>query len=174
MIPRQYLIPYLVSNAVAVVALVLAFRRPSWVRYTTVVIFLWAAFTNTRIALFHPGDYQTFAELTFSSLYRQFIEGWFRENTPAFLIPIAAGQLAISLLLIGRRPARRLGLAGAVLFLLAIAPLGVGSAFPFSVIYSAALVVMEHHLEATKPDRHTIGDPTRAFLESRASHTTPR
>jgi hypothetical protein len=142
-IPPEYKNAYLISNAIALALLALAFRRPNWVRWVSVAIFGWAAFTNWRIATTAPLDYQTFADLTQFAPYRDFIHGWFREHTAALLEPIAAGQLAIALMLIrNRQVTRRLAVFGAVVFLLAIAPLGVGSAFPFSITYGAALVVM--------------------------------
>jgi hypothetical protein len=61
------------------------------------------------------------------------------------------------------------GLAGAMVFLLAIAPLGRGSAFPFSLIVAfAALRLMRHRYERTLMGevalrsrgfrrRHTVG-----------------
>jgi hypothetical protein len=150
-IPSEYLAPYLISNAIALGLLALSFRRPVWVRWASVVIFAWAAFQNSRIALTSPLDYQTFGELTFIRAYREFIYGWFREHTRALLLPIAAGQLAIAaLLLTNTRRTIRVGVAGAVLFLLAIAPLGVGSAFPFSLTYGLALAVMLRGLERSR------------------------
>jgi hypothetical protein len=155
-IPSEYLLAYLVSNAIALALLALAYRGPGWVRWASVAIFLWATWTNARIALFRPQDYQTFGDLTWSESYRDFIHGWFREHTALLLLPIAAGQLVIALLFLANtRLTRRLGAAGAIVFLLSIAPLGVGSAFPFSFIYGAALVVMTRRLEAGE----TMGRP---------------
>jgi|SRR5580765_1311076 len=147
-IPHEYQNAYLVSNAVALALLGLSFRRANWVRVLSVAIFGWAAYTNTRIAVNRPLDYQTFGELTTSSVYRDFIHGWFREHTATLLVPIAAGQLAIALMLLANgRTTRRLAVIGAVTFLLAIAPLGVGSAFPFSITYGVALLLMLRGLD---------------------------
>jgi len=147
-IPTEYRTPYLVSNAIALVLLGLSFRRPNWVRWLSVAIFGWAAYTNWRIADTRPLDYQTFGELTTVGAYRDFIHGWFRLHTAEMLEPIALGQAAIALMLIvNRRLTRRLAVFGAVVFLLAIAPLGVGSAFPFSITYSVGLLVMLHGLD---------------------------
>ena len=155
MIPREYLLAYLISNAIALALLVLAFRKPASVRWASIAIFLWAAFTNARIALTSPLDYQTFGDLTWSAVYRSFIRGWFQDHTALLLLPIAAGQLAIALLLLANTPlTRRLATAGSIVFLLAIAPLGVGSAFPFSLTYSLALVVMVRRLEAEEAATH--------------------
>jgi hypothetical protein len=154
MIPAEYRAAYLISNAIALALLALAFRRPTWVRWASIGIFLWATFTNARIALTSPTDYQTFGDLTWSAFYRDFIRGWFQEHTPLLLLPIAAGQLAIALLfLVNTRFSRRLATAGAIVFLLAIAPLGVGSAFPFSLTYSAALVLMTRRLDDVEATR---------------------
>ena len=154
MIPSEYLLPYLISNAIALGLLWLAVRRPGWVRWASIGIFLWATYTNTRIALFHPHDYQDFARLAVLASYRSFITGWFRNHTALVLLPIAAGQCAIALLLLRNTPlTRRLGVLGALSFLLAIAPLGAGSAFPFSLTYGLALVVMMRRL-----DRETRAD----------------
>jgi len=147
-IPAQYQTAYLISNAVALALLGLSFRKANWVRWLSVAIFGWAAYTNSRIALHSPLDYQTFADLTTFEPYREFIHGWFREHTADLLLPIAAGQLAIALMLIvNRSVTRKLAVFGAVVFLLAIAPLGVGSAFPFSITYSVGLLVMLYGLD---------------------------
>ncbi|MGI9626825.1 MAG: hypothetical protein ACR2QM_08320 [Longimicrobiales bacterium] len=154
MISREYLVPYLASNAIALSLLVTAFRKPVWVRWASVVIFSWAAWTNTRIALTNPLEYQGFAELAVFDLYRDFVSGWFRTHTAWLVVPIAAGQLGIAvLLLLKSRLAHRAAVGCAVVFLLAIAPLGVGSAFPFSLTYGLAMVVMACRLEPTECPR---------------------
>jgi len=48
---------------------------------------------------------------------------------------------------VNRSVTRKLAVFGAVAFLLAIAPLGVGSAFPFPITYSVALCVMLYGLD---------------------------
>lgn len=156
MIPHQYLLPYLISNALALGLLVLAFRKPGWVRWASVAIFLWAAWTNGRIALTRPLEYQTFGELAVLHAYRAFIHGWFRDHTPLLLLPIAAGQFVIAtFLIINTRQLRWAAVAGAIVFLLAIAPLGVGSAFPFSLTYGLALFVMARRMEQQRLVRRT-------------------
>ena len=76
------------------------------------------------------------------AMYRDFITGWFSRHIQVMVVAIALGQAAIALLMASRVPARRwLGAAGASVFLLAIAPLGVGSGFPFSLTFGAALFV---------------------------------
>lgn len=153
MMLREYLLPYLTSNAVALVLLVAAFRRPRWVRWASVVIFGLAALTNTRLALADPLEYQGYLDLAVLDLYRDFIAGWFRDHTRWLVLPIAAGQLTIALLLlVNSRVTRWVAVCGAAVFLLAIAPLGVGSAFPFSLTYGLALIIMARRLDGVVGD----------------------
>ena len=53
-IPPEFKTAYLVSNAIALALLGLSFRRANWVRWLSVAIFGWAAYTNSRIALTRP------------------------------------------------------------------------------------------------------------------------
>jgi hypothetical protein len=146
MIPQEYLVMYVGANLVALAILSLAFWRPRIARWVWVAIFVWAAFANTITAATDPWAYLVYGELTPSAWYREFIGGWFRTRIEPFVLSIAVGQLIIAMLLSRAGAARRLGVAGASVFLLAIAPFGVGSGFPFSLIAIASLLVMERRL----------------------------
>jgi hypothetical protein len=142
MIPDEFLVPYLVANGFAFAVLAVAFWRPQVVRWLAVAVFAWASVTNTRAALAQPALYLDYAGLTASSLYRNFILGWFSQHVRLIVVSIAAGQLVIAALLASPRvPHRRLGTCGALVFLLAIAPLGVGAGFPFPLTFGAALLL---------------------------------
>lgn len=160
MIPREYLVMYLGANLIALAILTLAFRRPRIARWLWVAIFLWAAAVNTITAAREPWMYLVYAGLTPSELYRDFINGWFSRHIQLMVVSIAAGQFALAILLSGSTRARRIGVAGASVFLLAIAPLGVGSGFPFSLFAVASLIVMESELSALTARR----SPAAAFI----------
>lgn len=170
MVPREYLLPYLISNLVALAILGLAFWRPRIVKWTWVVIFLWAAGMNTLTATREPWQYLLYGALTPSDTYRAFIDGWFSRHVTQMVLSIAVGQVAIAFLL-ARAESRRLGVLGASVFLLAIAPLGVGSAFPFSLTAVASLLVMEWRLGAL---RRREPSPASRFIpreDTREDHT---
>jgi hypothetical protein len=57
----------------------------------------------------------------------------------AFLVAIACGQIAVGVLAFARAPWRRLGYFGAIVFLLAITPLGIGAAVPSRVIFACGI-----------------------------------
>lgn len=137
----QWLVPYLISNLVAAAMLLLAATKPSAVRWLLAILFTCAGIYNSWIGLTRPLEYQGFADFALIPWYREFITGPFQQMGSVFIVSIAAGQMliAIAAILGGRwlKPAA----IGCCLFLLAIAPLGVGSAAPFSFIVSLAALV---------------------------------
>lgn len=138
---QQYLIPLLISNAVAILILIAAFKAPRWARWAIVLLFLWASFTNAYTATTNAEVYLEYAPMAIP-WYRSFILGWFAEHVRAMVTLIAIGQFTIAVLMSLRGIWLNLGMLGASIFLLAIAPLGVGSAFPFSLIMVVALYVL--------------------------------
>ena len=151
MIPNEYLVMYLGANLIAVAMLGFAFWRPRLVRWLWVAIFVWAASINTMTAATEPWVYLAYGALTPSAWYRDFINGWFSLHIQPVVLSIAVGQAMIAILLARSEVSRRLGVFGAIVFLLAIAPLGVGSGFPFSLVAIASLLVMERGLRRIAP-----------------------
>ena len=132
-------IAYGISNIVALLLLWSAWKNPVLARILFSILFGWAAWANTRMALLNPEDYLGYAEYTWSGWYRDFITGFFAQHIQPMVLAIAAGQACIALGLLGAGRIFRMACAGGIVFLLAIAPLGVGSAFPFSLIAGAGL-----------------------------------
>ncbi|HMN88488.1 MAG TPA: hypothetical protein PKD70_03230 [Saprospiraceae bacterium] len=143
-IPQEYFIPYLLSNTIALVLLLAAWRAPRWTRWTMALVFLVAGCTNAWIANTTPQDYLSYASLAITA-YRRFIEGWFAQHIQVVVTLIAVGQLTVALLLALPRKWRRLGVLGGMLFFVAIAPLGIGSAFPCSIILAITLFLIDRH-----------------------------
>ena len=157
MIPQEYLVMYLVANAIGLVLLELGYWTPRVARWAWIGIFVWAAAINTITAAVEPWVYLAYGGLTPSAWYQDFINGWFSRHIPEVVTSIAAGQLTIAILLTGHERARRLGVWGASIFLLAIAPLGVGSGFPFSLSAIASLVIMERRLRPMREHSPAAG-----------------
>jgi len=135
----EYIVPWIISNTVAIILLIAAIKKTKLARLLFVLIFVWACWINYTTAHKNPDDYLFYAALTPFDLYRDFINGWFKSNITLMvtLISIGQGLIAIGLILKGWMV--RLACLGAIVFFLAIAPLGVGSAFPFSLFTIAAL-----------------------------------
>jgi hypothetical protein len=137
----EMLVPYIVANALALLLVWLAARKPRLARWAAGVIFLAAAFVNAHLAGKKPQLYvDAYGASAWLSIYRDFIHGFFSRATPLLVLLIAAGQAVCGVLLFTER-FYKAGALGAVIFLLAIAPLGLGSAFPSTLIMAAALVL---------------------------------
>jgi hypothetical protein len=145
------MVPFIASNVVALLLLITAIAWPRTARVAFVVIFLAAGVFNAYTAFTTPESYLMYGEMALLPFYQAFIYGFFAQNTTALVLLIAAGQIAVGALLANRGFFLRLGVLGAIVFLAAIAPLGVGSAFPFSLIAIVALLVMQARLRRRRP-----------------------
>ena len=134
---QQYWLPYTISNVVAILLLLAAWKLPRLARLLFVLLFGWAFWMNTKTALQHPEFYLDYADMALP-FYASFIRGWFSEHIQPIIITIACGQLLIAVGMALNGIWVKTSCIGAIIFLLAIAPLGVGSAFPFSIFVSIA------------------------------------
>ncbi len=137
-----FLFLYCISNIVALLILWAAWKQPRIARIMFFLLCAWASWTNWTAAIQNPQFYIDYADLSFWKIYKQFIRGWFSNHVEEVVGIIAIGQslVAISMLLKGWM--LKTGTIAAIIFLLAIAPLGVGSAFPFSITASIALYLI--------------------------------
>jgi hypothetical protein len=141
MTETQVLYANIASNIVALLMLGVSWRWRNVGRFLFFALFLWAAQVNLRNAIWHPHVYLEYARWAVQP-YRQLILGPLARHIGVFVGAIALGQLAIAILVALRGRAVSLGIAGAIAFLLAIAPLGQGSAFPFSLTTSIAAALL--------------------------------
>jgi hypothetical protein len=139
--PPEYLRPILIINAVSVGLILLALKWPRLTRAVFAVIFFAASLFNFYTAFTNPAVYLDYAGMAALDLYRDFINGPFRAHTQTFVFLIAAGQMFVGALLTQKGFLSRLGVVGGVLFFVAIAPLGIGSAFPSTLLMAAALLI---------------------------------
>ncbi len=149
------------STIVALVMLIVSLRSVRAARLLFVALFAWAAMVNMRTAFEQPTAYLGYAWLTVSALYRSFILGWFAGHVTLFVAAIAAGQALIAaLLLTARTRAERAGLLGAIVFLIAIAPLGAGAGFPATIVMALAAATMLRDIPSAVSGR-VAGTPSR-------------
>jgi hypothetical protein len=134
---QQYLFPYIIVQIVAVIFLLTAWKNTRLARLLMALLFIWASCTNMYTALTTPDVYLNYASMALP-LYREFIQGWFSHHHPIIVPLIAAGQFLIGLGMLLKDWWVRLACIGAMIFLLAIVPLTVGSGFPFPLMVSWA------------------------------------
>ena len=138
----QWAVPHLVAILAAGGLLLTAWLAPKAGRFLYVLLFAWAAWVNWRTALETPWVYVDYAKLAVSSVYRSFIVGPFAHNVLAIVGTIATCQAMIAIGLVLGGPFARFALWGATVFLIAIAPLGVGSGFPSSLLMAGGTALL--------------------------------
>ncbi len=136
---KEYLIPWTISNTIAVLLLVAAIKNPKLARLLFAIIFAWACWLNYTTAHNNPEDYLNYTTLTPFDLYQDFISGWFNEHITSMVTIISIGQGLIAIGMLLKDWLVRLACIGAIIFFLAITPLGIGSAFPFTIITIVAI-----------------------------------
>ena len=136
-------------------------RRLEIARLLYCLLFLWAGCWNMYLANVRPEEYLTYASLAYSESYRSFILGYFASHVTPIVGGIAVGQLSIAVLVAARDRAVPIGLAGAIVFLLAIVPLGAGSGFPATLIMAAGAAALARG-RFTEPLWQALRNPRHA------------
>lgn len=106
------------------------------------VFFLWAGYFNSTSAIRSPEIYLTYAQLDAIPLYEAFINGFFSKHITAFFFAISIGQYLIAPGLILNKSWTKIACIGGIMFGLAIAPPGVGSAFPATVFMAITFFIL--------------------------------
>jgi len=138
---QEYLMPYIISQAASLIMLIAAWKKTRRARWLFFILFLWASATNMYIGLTDPDSYLDNTRFAIP-LYQDFINGWFSHYNHIVIPLIAVGQFFIAAGMILRGWWVKLACIGSIIFLLSIAPLMVGSAFPFSITVSIAAVLI--------------------------------
>jgi hypothetical protein len=153
MIPSHYIGPYIISNLLGLFLILVAIKWPRIAKALFVTLFLGSGLVNMYLALTNPRLYVTgFGPLAVLGIYRTFIYGFFRSHTGLIVLFISLGQLCVAGLLALEDRLLLVGFMGSVLFLVAIAPLGVGSAFPSSILMAIGAVLMYRNVNRPLAD----------------------
>lgn len=135
-------LPYIVTNIVAVFVAISAMLWPTVARVLLGTIFVGAFALNLFMAIQNPTAYLGFAEFTNNAFYKSVILGPFSKHVPIYVAAIAFCQVLIGIFICYRGPLMKIAMIGGIVFLLAISPLGVGSAFPAPMIMALAIVIL--------------------------------
>lgn len=131
-----------VVNIFSILQLLAAFKWPHVSRVSFFLLFAAASIINFRTAIESPWLYFDYAGLTWSDLYKDFIHGWFGNHLQPSVVAIAICQALISISMLLKGWLFKIGSIGGIIFLLALIPLGTGSAFPSTAIMAIAMLVL--------------------------------
>lgn len=144
MTAQQMIIASVISNMVAILLLYISWKRKNGARVLFALLFTWAAITNWITAHNNPDIYLEYGKYAIG-IYKNIIYGEFARHITGFVSLIAICQLIIGLGLLARGMIVKLSCIGGIIFLMGIAPLGFGAAFPFSITSSVALFLLYRH-----------------------------
>ncbi len=139
---RQYFAPYLISNILFGISIWAALKRPIAARIFLAAFLIWASVVNSSTAIRKPEVYLEYAQLSFLPFYRDFINGFFSHHIRAFVLAVAGGQFLIFAGLCLNKQWTSLACLGGIIFGLAIVPLGVGSAFPATLLMAISFFIL--------------------------------
>jgi hypothetical protein len=146
----QLIGPFIVAHVAALVFVLAAWRWPRGTRYVAGAGFLLAGAFNVWLASTSAVTYVAAFGPHAIPIYRRFIYDTFARHTAAIVLAIATGQLAVGVLAFAPLPWRRLSYLGAILFLLAITPLGMGAAAPSTLIFAAGFALLFRERRASR------------------------
>ncbi len=132
----------IITNVVFGAMVFLAWWKPNVARNLFALVFMGAALFNAANSIFHPESYWSFGELAIFKFYRDFIGGAFHDYTRVIILLIAMGQAIVSLALIRGGNWARVACWGGIMFGIGIAPLGIGSGFPASLLMAVAFWIL--------------------------------
>ena len=140
------------SIVAALLLLGICWRWPTAGRALFALIFLWAGPWNLYTVWSEPEVYLNYARWAVPDITVEFILGNFSRHIAGYVTSIALGQIAIGLMVSAAGRWVKRGLFGAIVFLLAITPLGIGSGFPFTLITAgSALLLWRREHRASLP-----------------------
>lgn len=129
-------IPHALSILIATAFLLASVHRPLLARKMYAALFVYATLVNAAVAVYKPLSYLDNARYALLESYRSFILGWFSHHIGLVVGSISFAQALITAGLIIGGIWARASLAAAIVFFIAISPLGVASAFPSTLIWA--------------------------------------
>ncbi|SKC83571.1 hypothetical protein [Ohtaekwangia koreensis] len=134
--------PYIITNIIAIFTAIISMIRPNIGRVLLSGIFIGAAAFNGFTAWKNPDLYLLFGELTTSGLYRSIILGPFSRHIELYISILVCYQVLVGAFLLYNGKLMKAAMLAGTIFLLGIAPLGIGSAFPAPLILATSLIIL--------------------------------
>ena len=137
----DYWLPYVITHAVAFLMIFICYKWPKIGNVAWGVIFILAGIFNIFMVIKNPQAYLSYRDHAVD-FYKFFIDGVFHSFTIFIVSLIGTGQILVGIFLLRKGKLFLLGILGGIVFLVAIAPLGIGSAFPSTLLMAFSLVLL--------------------------------
>lgn len=138
---QEYWLPYTVTHVITFLLIFICYKWPKIGKVAWGIIFILAGIFNIYTAISDPQAYVDYGSQAVG-LYKKFIYGVFSSYTSLIVFLIALGQILVGIFLFMKRTLFLLGILGGIIFLMAISPLGIGSAFPSTLLMSFSLILL--------------------------------
>ena len=138
---QNVLIPYIVSHVLTICLIFVCWKWAKIGKIIWAVIFILAGIFNAYTVTSDPQAYLMYSQWVVGP-YKAFINGVFSSNLSLFIYSIATGQILVGIFLFLKRKFFLLGIFGGIFFLIAISPLGVGAAFPSTLLMAFSLILL--------------------------------
>jgi hypothetical protein len=145
---HENLFPLAVTNIIAILLIFVCYKWPKIGRVVWGIIFILAGIFNIFMVNKDPQAYLNYRDNAVE-FYKFLIDGVFHSFTILIVSLIGAGQILAGILLLRKGKFFLLGILGGILFLIAIAPLGIGSAFPSTLLMAISLIVLYKRYQKT-------------------------
>jgi hypothetical protein len=137
----QIVTAYIVSNIVAIAFFVASLYSNSLARILYSLLFIGAGYINWFVVHTNPSGYLDYSKYAVG-LYRDIVIGPSQNYVTPIVTFIAVCQVLIGLALLHKGRILRTACVAGSIFLIAISPLGIASAFPGGLIWAAGLFVL--------------------------------
>jgi hypothetical protein len=137
-----------VTNIIAILLIFVCYKWPKIGKVVWGIIFILAGIFNIFMVNKNPQAYLNYSEHAVE-FYKFFIDGVFHSFTIFIVSLIGAGQILVGVFLLRKGKLFLLGILGGIIFLVAIAPLGIGSAFPSTLLMAISLIVLYKRYQKT-------------------------
>lgn len=138
MTQAQIIVTYIISNIAAVTFLLITIYSNRLARTLFAALFISAGFINWIVVHTHPNDYLNYSKYAVG-MYRDLIIGPFQNYITPVVSFMAVCQVLVGLGLLYRGAILRTSCIVGSIFLVAISPLGIATAFPSGLIWAVGL-----------------------------------
>jgi hypothetical protein len=137
----DYWFPYVITHAVTIILIIICYKWPKIGKVAWGIIFMLAGIFNIFMVIKDPQVYLGYRDHA-AEFYKFFLDGVFNSATIFIVCLIGAGQILVGIFLLRKGKLFLMGILGGIIFLVAIAPLGIGSAFPSTLLMALSLVLL--------------------------------